>query len=313
MLSKNELRMDPPVTVLSKKNHQMHLKMNTAVHIFVALTKPVLFLPKDQQTWRRMLKMRSSCVFVSAEGGLVRACQCNLVCRARLGWCFTRWTQNTDVELRGGWVELDSDITSRKEIVGSMLRGFMFTQLSSGHIDFFWWLHQAIRELKIQATQKSPSGYDVLVCKLLWDRLKQNRILWCCRGFHTTLPLSPSKCCLLGKLEKCLSVKALQDQSLWTALSVIICVRSNDPKFSLGSVLSGRFPSRCFSLFAKTNAELFVLSDWYPECLKFQDENKFPPMLDSAYTQQVVPSLGTTILANRKLKPIWLDNKEPRT
>lgn len=42
--------------------------------------------------------------------------------------------QNTDVGLRRG---LDSDVTSRKEQAGSILPGFVFVQLSSGHIDFF--------------------------------------------------------------------------------------------------------------------------------------------------------------------------------
>lgn len=43
--------------------------------------------------------------------------------------------RNTDVGLRRG---PDSDVTSRKEQAGSILPGFVFVQLSSGHIDFFF-------------------------------------------------------------------------------------------------------------------------------------------------------------------------------
>ena len=40
------------------------------------------------------------------------------------------------MRLRGAWGEPDADITPGKENVGGILHGFMFTQLSSGRIDF---------------------------------------------------------------------------------------------------------------------------------------------------------------------------------
>lgn len=48
--SVNEPEMDPLVTALSKKNDQIHLKINISVHILGAMAKLDLFLLKEQQT-----------------------------------------------------------------------------------------------------------------------------------------------------------------------------------------------------------------------------------------------------------------------
>lgn len=66
----------------------------------------------------------------SSDSGFAWACACDRVCRARLG-------MSTECRrAAGGPGRADPDITSRKEGAGSILQGFMFTQLSSGHIDF---------------------------------------------------------------------------------------------------------------------------------------------------------------------------------
>lgn len=96
------------------------------------MAKPILWSADLRQGFQNKKQLCS----ISTEGGFVCACEYNLVCRARLTWYWARWTRNTNVGLRRGYVELDADITSRKGNIGSLPHGLMFTQLSSGHIDF---------------------------------------------------------------------------------------------------------------------------------------------------------------------------------
>lgn len=149
-------------------------------------------------------------------------------------WLYcARWTQNTDVGLRRGWAELDFDITSSKENVGSILHGFLFTQLGSERIDFLVVNTKPFRELKTQAAQKSSLG-------------KMFRFANCCEtdssktGSSDVVGVSTPLCLFVllnaGSQESWRNVclprhcrlagsRLRQDQHLWTASLWEICLR----------------------------------------------------------------------------------------
>lgn len=145
------------------------------------------------------------------------------------------------------------------------------------------------------------------------------------QGLHTILPLSTFKCRLPGKPEKNVCLLSYcspagsgpgQDQHLWTALSVFVCVRCTDLCMQLGLCLQRKKISFTLLFCLRQDKWWIVCSrlmvSWVLKTPRWKD----PPYSGAgSHTASCILSwdhLGTTTLANRKLKPIWLNHEEPR-